>query len=591
MDAQPSSGEIDSLLAVFNQREFQTAEEKAHALVRNYPNYAGGWKILGAILHRTGRLCESIHAMNMATHLDPSDAEALTNLGATLRASGKLPEAIDIYQRAIQLDPNFAGAYLNLGNIFKDLRKYEMAESLFLSAIKIKPDCLHALLVLGNCYFEQRLLSEAESCYQRVLSLSPQCADAYYNLGNVYKEQSRLTDAEASYRSAILSQPTLSRARLNLGIVLTEKGEFHEAERLFRDLIHLDAGHSDAKFNLAVTLNAAGRQSDAEIIFSQLMEEFPDDADILWNYSINLLLQGKYEKGFRLYENRWEGSADIKPHKRSFSQPVWLGKEALSNKTILIHAEQGLGDTLQFCRYISHVKSLGAKVLFEVQPPLLGILSGLRGVDLLLPKGQMLPYFDCHCPLMSLPHAFNTNTQTIPAAAQYLFAEPARIAQWRGVIGTSGFKIGVSWKGSGAIKGRSIPVRLFEALAEIEGIRLISLQKEVNPSELSMPGKIELLGSELDADGAFLDTAAVIGCCDMVISNDTSIAHLAGALGAPTWVALPFVPDWRWFMSRSDSPWYPSTRLYRQKRIGDWKSLFDEISFQLRRLVAGAARA
>jgi tetratricopeptide (TPR) repeat protein len=315
---------------------------------------------------------------------------------------------------------------------------------------------------------------------------------------------------------------------------------------------------------------------------------------VYWNKAITLLRMGELFEGWKLYEKRWAHEEFI-VNKRSFKQPLWLGQESLEGKTILLYSEQGLGDTLQFCRYAELVHARGAKVILEVPKFMIQVLEGLRGVERFVAKGDALPDFDFQCPLMSLPLAFKTSLETIPANVPYLFTRQERVQRWAKHIGSEGFKIGIGWQGSthGRVDvGRSFHLSLFEQIAKIEGVRLISLQKNTGTEQLqNLPAgmHIETLPQDFDAgDGAFLDSAAVMKCLDLVISSDTALTHLAGALGVKTWLPLKYVPDWRWMMERQDSPWYPSHRLFRQKSLGDWQGVFQEIDGELRTIVIQA---
>jgi hypothetical protein len=270
-----------------------------------------------------------------------------------------------------------------------------------------------------------------------------------------------------------------------------------------------------------------------------------------------------------------------------------LGRENLQNKTILLYAEQGLGDTIQFCRYAKLVKELGAKVLLEVPRPLLFLLKGLDGVDQLFAKGSALPEFDYQCPLMSLPLAFKTNVETIPTHIPYILSNGGLQNKWREHLGDEGFKVAICWQGSTKGKidiGRSFPVSLFEGLSKIQGVRLICLQKNDGLEQLkNLPEgmRVETLPDNFDSgENSFLDSAAVMKCVDLVITSDTSLTHLAGALGVKTWLLLKYVPDWRWLLDRSDSPWYPNHRLFRQTTRDDWASVFTEIEYELKTLVS-----
>jgi hypothetical protein len=320
------------------------------------------------------------------------------------------------------------------------------------------------------------------------------------------------------------------------------------------------------------------------------LELKPDYADAHLNRAVAWLLAGDWQRGWPEYQWRWRTKHLIP---RRFPQPAWAG-EPLTGKAILLHAEQGLGDTIQFVRYASLVKQHDATVIMECPKPLLALLEGCAGVDQLVGQGDDLPAFDVHAPLLSVPGILNTSLETIPARIPYLFARPLLLEQWRRtLIGLDGFKIGITWQGSPKFRGdcfRSIPLRCFAPLARIPGVRLISLQKGAGAEQLAeVQGLFSVaeLGSRLPD---FIDTAAVMKNLDLVITSDTGPAHLAGALGVPVWVALSFAPDWRWLLDRSDSPWYPTMRLFRQTELGHWPAVFEEIAGALReRLPASRA--
>ena len=362
------------------------------------------------------------------------------------------------------------------------------------------------------------------------------------------QELNQLDFSVASYDKAIALKPNFAKAYTNRGNALQKLKQF----------------------------NLAAASYDSAIALKQ------DLAEAYWNKSLLLLLIGEVIQGFKLYEWRWAKEDSLK-HKRDFSQPLWLGDHHLFDKTILIHAEQGLGDTIQFCRYVKLVSNLGAKVIFEVQKPLLLLLKNLQGVSTLIAKGDTLPDFDFHCPLLSLPLAFKTDLKSIPSAESYLKATPQRVAYWKDRLKGDGLKIGISWQGSKDTKidiGRSFELSLFQNIASLQNVQLISLQKGHGSEQLkNMPQGMEVidLGEDLDAQGAFQDTAAVMINLDLVITCDTAIAHLAGALGVKVWVVLKNVPDWRWMLECKDSPWYPSVSLYRQQRADEWAPVFDQI--------------
>ena len=473
-------------------------------------------------------------------------------LGVIFGQSGIPEQALEPMRQCVRLNPYDAEAHSNLGNALVELGRFIEAEASCREAIRFKPTFAQAHGNLGVVLHALGRFSEAEASCLEAIRLAPDYARAHYNLGNALKELGRLIDAEASYREAIRLKPDFADAHYNLCHALEDLGRLIDAEASCLEAIRLKPDYAEAKFSL----------------------------------SLQRLLQSDFDEGLQLYEWRWEGSKDLKLQKRNFKQALWSGNEPIKGKTLLIHAEQGLGDTIQFCRYIKLVQQLGAEVIFEAQAPLVALLSHLDGISRLIPKGTELPAFDYHCPLLSLPLAFKTNVDSIPASIPYLSAESDRENRWKERLGQHGYKIGICWQGKQNIKGRSVPIEYFYALSQIPKVRLISLHKGDGEQELdSLPEgmQVETLGSAFDSTGAFLDTAAVIKCCDLVITIDTSVAHLAGALGVRTWVALKFSPDWRWLLDRSDSPWYPTMRLFRQKQNGEWQSIFDEMTSMLKK--------
>ena len=339
--------------------------------------------------------------------------------------------------------------------------------------------------------------------------------------------------------------------------------------------------------NLAAQLRRTGKVREA---FALLCDEFRDGGafpNAIWNLSLCQLQLGLYLEGWRSFE--WRKLKDIPFGLHGCALPEWNLTSTLTDKHILLHAEQGMGDAIMFSRYVPMVLARAMQVTFEVHPGLVPLLSTLHPGLPVFELGKLTGSYDCHCPLMSLPLAFGTTVETIPARVPYLSAEPERVAHWHERIGNHGFKIGICWKGnpfSGADEGRSMYVSEFAPLAAIPGVRLISLQKGAGTEQLiGLNGRfaVEDLGPEFDAGpGAFLDTAAVMQSLDLVVTVDTAIAHLAGALARPTWIALKVGHDWRWLTERRDSPWYPTVRLYRQTVPGDWPGVMSAMAQDLR---------
>jgi len=342
-----------------------------------------------------------------------------------------------------------------------------------------------------------------------------------------------------------------------------------------------------ALHNLGSALQAQGELEEAAECFQKALRLDPNHAKTHLNQASLMLVQGDFERGWEEYEWRWKTG---QLPKREFREPRWMG-EPLSGRTILLHAEQGLGDTLQFIRYAALVKRLGARVVVECQKPLVKLLSRSQGIDQLAAQGDDVPHFDVHAPLLSLPRILRTTVNSIPADVPYLFADPGLVDDWRERLKEqSGLRIGMNWHGragDGMFRRRDIPIECLAPIAQMPGARLVSLQKGDGRKELAGAGfPIFDPGDDVDTvHGPFMDTAAIIMNLDLVITSDTSVPHLAGALGVPVWVALPFVPDWRWLLNRQDSPWYPTMRLFRQKARGDWTTVFEEIHSALCELI------
>jgi len=428
-------------------------------------------------------------------------------------------------------------------------KRFEEAVESFDCAIAIKRDYIEAHTNRGNALKELHRLEAAVMSYDHAISIDPECAEAHSNRGVALKELRQIDAALASYARAIAIKPDYADAYFNRGSALME-------------LRQLDA--AIASYDSAIAIK-------------------PDYADAHWNKSLTLLLDGDFSNGLPLYEWRWNRETFTSP-KRDFLQPLWLGQEALGGKTVLLHSEQGLGDTLQFCRYASLVANLGARVILEVEKPLAELLRNVAGASELVLKGSELPAFDFHCPLLSLPLAFKTDLGSIPASTNYLSADPTKTAQWAVRLGNKTRpRVGLVWSGSTThTNDRNRSILLADWLHQLpSGYQYVSLQKEVRDiDEIAISSQTDLLHFE-DEINNFTDTAALCSLMDLVVSVDTSVAHLSGALGKPTWVLLPFTPDWRWLLDRDDSPWYPSMKLYRQATAGDWDGVLTKMKSDL----------
>ncbi len=390
----------------------------------------------------------------------------------------------------------------------------------------------------------------------------------------------------ACYEQALRLQPDFAEAYNNLGVVRARQGKLNEAIACYEQALQLRPDYAEASNNLGNSLENRGQYDEALACYEQALRLRPDYAEAYWNRTLAWLLRGDWDRGWPAYEERWRYKKVFTP--RPFPQPRWDGSP-LNRRTILLHYEQGLGDTLQFIRYAPLVHQRGGRVIVECQPALVPVLARCPGIEQLVAYGLALPAFDVHASLMSLPAIFGTILTTVPDQVPYVFADPELSQYWRAELQPfTGFKVGIAWQGNPNYQNdyyRSLPLAAFEPLAHLPWVQLFSLQKGAGAEQVqTLAGRFSVidLGKRLDATaGAFMDTAAVMQQLDLVIAPDTAIAHLAGALGVPVWVPLPLAPNWRWLLHRADSPWYPTARLFRQSRVDHWDDVFAHMAAEL----------
>lgn len=542
---------------------------------------------LGAALRAAGRLEEAADQFNQAVQLNPDYATGQKNLGVALDELGRAPQAVRHLQRAVALDPRDPGAWKSLGACLHRLGRQLDAVHAYSEAVVLAPDDPLALNNLGVACKDAGQFAAAAEHFRRALQLRPQLADAHNNLGTLHAQQGQQILARDCFRDALAADPGCLDARHNLGVVLRDLGQLEEAIETLEDVVGKQPDHVDARNNLAAALQSAGQIEQAATHYRHALRVQPGHVWARFNRSTLLLLEGDFEHGWPEYEWRWKRPG---AEPRRFPQPLWDGSDGVG--TILLHAEQGLGDTLQFIRYADVVGQRCQSVIVECQPPLLPLLAGCDGVSQLFAKGDQLPDFDVHAPLMSLPGILGTTLDTVPDRVPYIPCSPELIDRWRRWLGTlDGFTIGIGWQGNPEYQRdyqRSVAVRHFQPLAEHAGVRLVSLQKGAGGEQLAAEDLgfgVADLGQELDASGAFLDTAALMRGLDLIVTSDTAVAHLAGAVGAPVWLALSYSPDWRWLRTGDRSPWYPSMRLFRQPQFGDWETVFRNMSDALVELI------
>jgi tetratricopeptide (TPR) repeat protein len=515
----------------------------------------------------------------------PADVD-LVRGGLQFHRYGRLAEAEVLYRQALAENPQNAAAWHFLGVIAQERGQHAVSLELIGRALTLQPDYAEAHSDLGNALKAQQQVQAAADCYRRALSLKPALVEARFHLANCLFEQGQFDEAIGGYQAVVEQRPDHAPAWNNLGNALFKRGRFEDALQPYQEAVRLNLDDAETHYNLGNLLYLLGHIDDALAEEEKAIDLKPQFAEARFRRATLLLLKGDFARRWHEYEWRWEASGVPRP---ALSPPQWQG-EPLARKTILLHTEQALGDAIQFIRYAAVLNEQGAQVIAACHPALVPLLTLARGVDEVVSELTDEMRFDFHAPLLSLPGILGTTLATIPGSVPYLQGDSALVARWRERLASvRGFRIGINWRGrggEGVLAMRDIPARWFASLAEVPGVRLINLQQGPARHELrEEPGDSRLIdfGDELDtAHGAFMDTAAIMQSLDLVITSDTSIAHLAGALGVPVWVALPLAPDWRWLLERRDSPWYPTMRLYRQPRPGDWASVFEEIRADLR---------
>jgi tetratricopeptide (TPR) repeat protein len=549
------------------------------------PDYAQAYSNRGNILQELQRIDEALANYDKALAIKPDYAEAYSNRGTALKKMGRFDEALHSYDNAIAINPDYADAYYNRGNALKELQRLDEALHSYDKAIAINPDYAGAYYNRGDALKQLQRLDEALVNYDKVIAINPDFAQAHSNRGNALQELNRLDEAVHSYNNAIAITPDYADAHSNRGIALKKLERLDEALRSYDNAIAIKPDFAEAYYNRGISLQELLRLDEALHSYSNAIAIKPNYVDAHWNLSLCKLLGGNFKDGLQGYEWRWKSEGLSKAvGLRSLPQPLWLGAESLKHKTILLHSEQGLGDTLQFCRYAPLVARLGATVILEVQSPLVKLLKNLEGVSQVIAEGDTLPAFDYQCPLLSLPLAFKTELHSIPPVLQHVAGDQEKVAKWQTKLGAKDkLRVGLVWSGGALHKNdhnRSLTVsQLLPYLPD--HAQYVCLQKEVRNIDkglLAQHSEIKYVGDALED---FTDTAALCELMDVVISVDTSVAHLACALGKMTWILLPFAPDWRWLLDRDDNPWYRTAKLYRQDKINDWNGVLKKVQSDL----------
>ena len=559
LEAQPDDFNATHMLGVIacQMDDFDTSIAIIKKAIGINSNFPPAYSNLAFALRKASRFQESIEFYEMAIALKEDEPDYHFQHAITLVLQDELEKAVESYDKAILLKVDFAVAYNNKGVALAKLGRHGEAIYSFESAILARHDFHEAHFNLGNNLHAVGRVNEAVLRYTQAIEIKPDYADAFINRGNAFKKLNRFQDSLEDYQSAIVVDPFNYEAYLNLGVSYAEVKRIEEAVSCYDNSLTIK----------------------------------PDYIEAQWNKSLALLLNGEYISGFRLFESRLKrGKSPLS--KRDFQRPMWLGVELLKGKSILLHAEQGLGDVIQFCRYAKLVKDLGAKVFLEVPKQLVELLQQLDYVDALIERGEIFPAFDFHCPLMSLPMVFGTELTSIPMSSPYLRADEVKVQYWKAkLVGNSRLKVGLVWNGGfrpdqpelwATNERRNIPLDVFSKSLNFLDADFFSLQK-------GDPAESEILDREMQywPDGnlhnyaneinTFTDTAALIANLDIVLSVDTSTAHLAAAMGKPTWILNRYDTCWRWLLDRDDSPWYDAVKLYRQSADMLWEPVLARV--------------
>ena len=572
------------VLAALSRNEEALASYQAALALK--PDYVDALYNRGNALHTLGRAPAALESFERALALKPDHADALLNRAQILHDLGRTPEALDSIERALALKPDHAAALSLRGRLLAALKRDAEALVSFEGALALKPDDADTLVARGNLHYAMKSFAAALADCERALLLRPDAAPLHSNRGNALRELGRQQEALESFDRALALDPDYADAASNRGNALLELNRPAEALADYDRALARKPDFTYALVNRGIALHYLKRFDDALQSFEHAIALSPDLAEAHWNKSLLLLELGDFARGLPEYEWRWRRDGEMKP--REFAQPLWRGDD-LGGRTILLHAEQGFGDSIQFLRYVPMVIAQGGKVVLEIPESLMPLLGHSDGVLAMVKPGAALPPFDLHCPLLSLPLAFGTTLATIPAAVPYLHVPAQRAMKWRSALPAAGRpRVGLVWSGKPSHKNdhnRSIALHRLTPLLSVSGADFISLQPEYRAADLAALAAFPNL-LRLDAALAdFADTAAVVEALNLVIAVDTAVAHLAGALGKPVWLLVSSIQDWRWLRQRDDSPWYPTARLFRQPEIGDWDSVIARVARELAVLV------
>jgi tetratricopeptide (TPR) repeat protein len=563
----------------------KSAEEDYQKVLHSVPDCAQALHLMGLLARSTGRHELAVHLIEQANTVSPEEPDTLKSLASLYLERGDKALARSCYERLVQLCPEQPEIFEQLAAVHEQSGDYEPAARCYQKALLLKPGDGDLQKKLAGTLCQAGEHQQALRILEHALLQAPGDWSLYSEAGRVLTELGQWQLAVQMLQKALSINADAAEAFCNLGYFFFSNRDLRAAIESYRHALELDPGMISAYSYLGVALQELGDLAQALDCFCRARQLQPGDAQHTFNISTIHLLQGDYARGWPEYEARWSIPGR---DRRDFCQPQWKG-EPLQGERILVHAEQGLGDTMQFVRYLPLIVARGGQVILEVQPRLRRFLSGVNGAVQVISRGDPLPDYAWHCPLLSLPLALQTDMASIPSDVPYLHADGAKVGRWKQRLASNGLRIGLCWNGSPLRRRnmwRSIPLELLAPLLRIEGTTFYSLQMGEPAKEMAaVPDAVhivDLSGEQEDFD----DAAAIVANLDLTITIDTSIAHLAGAMGKPVWVMLNNTPDWRWSLNREDSLWYPTARLFRQTAPGEWQPVVNRVQEELQAHVA-----
>ncbi len=571
-----------------DQGRFEEAIVACRAAIELDPKLAETHNNLGNAFFGKGKHAEAIAAYREAIAIRPDYFDALRNLGVVLGRTGDCEQGIEIYRRLCQIRPGDADVHNNLGNLLVRLDRIDEAIAAYGKALGLQPRHFQAYNNIADAFRLAGRLDESIAASRQAIAINAGFAEAYNALGLALTAAKRLDEAVAVLRRAVEIKPDFVGAHNNLGAALYQARRMDEAIAAYRRALELEADRPEVLSNLGLALCASGKNEEAMAVYREAIHLKDDYAEAHYYLGISLLLEGEFEEGWRENEYRWL-IKDARSRPRKCNQPMW-GGEDLNGRTILLDAEQGFGDVIQFARYVPEVAKRGGRVILMCYAELVRLLQGMAGVEQICSRNPP-PAFDVHCPLVSLPGVMGTRLDSIPAEIPYLKADAAISEAWGEKIGPRGdrMRVGLVWAGQPSHNRdmeRSILLSQFGPLAESGAALFYSLQKGEAAAQASdPPAGMELIDFSADLRD-FSETAGLISQLDLVVTVDTAVAHLAGAMGKAVWVLLARLGDWRWLLDREDSPWYPTMRLFRQSVAGDWEDVVRRVAREIDRRIA-----